>query len=89
MELMSCVVGGDGEWLELELVRVPTSCLFRVQVDGDDQTVQTQDFGEDENQNHTDEQSGLLGRTADTGVTDDADGETGGQTREADSQTST
>lgn len=65
-----------------------SSSLFRVQVDGDDQTVQTQDFGENEDQNHTDKQSGLLGGTADTGVTDDADGETGGQTREADSKTS-
>lgn len=66
-----------------------SSSLFRVQVDGDDQTVQTQDFGENEDQDHTDEQSGLLGGTADAGVTDDADGETGGQTREADSETGT
>lgn len=64
------------------------SSLFRVQVDGDDQTVQTQDFGENEDQNHTDKQSGLLGGTTDTGVTDNADGETGGQTREADRKTS-
>lgn len=70
--------GGDG-W----------SSLFRVQVDGDDQTVQTQDFSENEDQNHTDEQSGLLGSTTDTGITDDTDGETGGQTGESYSQTST
>lgn len=65
------------------------SSLFRVQVDGDDQTVQTQDFSENEDQNHTDEQSGLLGSTTDTGITDDTDGETGGQTGESYSQTST
>lgn len=65
------------------------SSLFRVQVDGDDQTVQTQDFSENEDQNHTDKQSGLLGSTTDTGITDDTDGETGGKTGEAYSQTST
>lgn len=65
------------------------SSLFRVQVDGDDQTVQTQDFSENEDQNHTDEQSWLLGSTTDTGITDDTDGETGGQTGESYSQTST
>uniref|UniRef100_A0A8W7P8J1 Uncharacterized protein n=1 Tax=Anopheles coluzzii TaxID=1518534 RepID=A0A8W7P8J1_ANOCL len=57
-------------------------------VDGDDQTVQTQHFGENEDQDHTDEQSRLLGSTTDTGVTDDTDGETGCQARETDGQTS-
>uniref|UniRef100_A0A182J1I9 Uncharacterized protein n=1 Tax=Anopheles atroparvus TaxID=41427 RepID=A0A182J1I9_ANOAO len=64
--------------------------LPRVQVvDGDDQTVQTQHFGENEDQNHTDEQSGLLGGTTDTGVTDNTDGETSCQAGETDGKTST
>lgn len=36
----------------------------------------TQHFSENENQDHADEQTRLLGCAADTGVTDDADGET-------------
>uniref|UniRef100_A0A182QBB2 Uncharacterized protein n=1 Tax=Anopheles farauti TaxID=69004 RepID=A0A182QBB2_9DIPT len=70
-------------------VSIGDANLLRVQVDGDDQTVQTQHFGENEDQDHTDEQSRLLGSTTDTGVTDDTDGETGCQTRETDGQTST
>uniref|UniRef100_A0A182MGJ0 Uncharacterized protein n=1 Tax=Anopheles culicifacies TaxID=139723 RepID=A0A182MGJ0_9DIPT len=57
-------------------------------VDGDDKTVQTQHFSENEDQNHTDEQSRLLGSTTHTSITDNTDGETGGQSRETDSQTS-
>lgn len=33
----------------------------------------TQDFGEDEDKNHADEQSGLLRRATDTGITHDPD----------------
>ncbi len=46
----------------------------------------TQDFGENENQNHADEETGLLGRATDAGVTDDADGKSGGQAGQADRQ---
>jgi hypothetical protein len=56
---------------------------------GYDETVQTQDFGENENQNHSDEQTGLLSCASDTCVTDDTDGEAGSETSQADGQTST
>jgi hypothetical protein len=49
----------------------------------------TQDFGENENQNHSDEQPGLLGGSSDTSVTDDTNGETSSHTRQTDRETST
>ena len=49
----------------------------------DDQAVQTEYLGENQNQNHTDEQSRLLSRTSNAGVTDDADRKAGRQTGEA------
>lgn len=42
----------------------------------DDKTVKTQDFGENEDQDHADEESRLLSGSTDTGVTDDSDGKT-------------
>jgi len=56
---------------------------------GNDETVQTQDFGENENENHADEESWLLSGTPDTSITDDTDGETSGETGETDRQTGT
>jgi hypothetical protein len=41
-----------------------------------DKTVQTQDFGENENQNHSNEESGLLSVTTNASVTDNTDSET-------------
>jgi len=61
--------------------------LFRVQVNGHNQTVETQHFGEDENQDHADEQTRLLCCSPHTGVSHDADRETGCQAREAHRQT--
>lgn len=49
----------------------------------------TQDFGENENENHADEETGLLSSSTDTSVTNDADGKPGGQTGQTDGQTST
>lgn len=49
----------------------------------------TQHFGENENQNHSDEQSRLLRGTTDTSITDNANGETSSQTSETDRQTGT
>lgn len=49
----------------------------------------TQDFGKNENENHADEESGLLGSSSHTSVTDDANGETGSKTSETDRQTGT
>ena len=49
----------------------------------------TQDFGENENKNHSDEESGLLCSTTDTSVTNDTDGKTGSETGETDGETGT
>lgn len=49
----------------------------------------TEDFSENENKNHSDEESGLLSSTTDTGITDNTDGETSGKTGKADGETST
>ncbi len=54
----------------------------------DDQAVQAQDLGEDEYENHADVQTGLLGRSAHTRVSHNADGEASGQARQADAQAS-
>ena len=57
---------------------------LRVHEQGDNETVETQDFGENENQNHSDEQPGLLGGSTHTGVTDDSDGESCGHAGQTD-----
>ena len=54
----------------------------------DDESVQGQSFGEDENEDHADEQLGLLGVGTHAGVTDDSDGETSGERRETHSEAS-
>lgn len=48
----------------------------------------TQNFSENEDQNHANEQPGLLGSSAHTSVTDNTNSETSGHTRETDSETS-
>jgi len=54
-----------------------TSCNLDVHHDqGGNETVQTQDLGENQDQNHTDVQFWLLGSSSDTGVTDDTNGKT-------------
>ena len=60
-----------------------------VQQQSNNQAVQTQDFGENQDQKHTDEQSWLLGVTSDTSVTDDTNGKTSSQTGQTDGQTCT
>jgi hypothetical protein len=57
-----------------------------VEVDGDDESVKTQDLGEDEDQDHPDEEAGLLSRTPDPRISHDADGEAGRQTAETHGQ---
>ncbi len=47
----------------------------------------TQDFSENENQNHADEQPRLLRSATDASITNDADREAGGHTRKADGKT--
>jgi hypothetical protein len=49
----------------------------------------TQDFGENENENHSDEQPGLLGGSSYTGVTNNTDGETSSHTRKTNRETGT
>ena len=39
-------------------------------------TLRTQDFGKNEDENHANEESWLLGSTTDTSITDDTDGKT-------------
>lgn len=51
-----------------------------------EQAKRTQDFGENENEDHADEQTRLLGRSAHASVPDDADGEAGSQTGKTDGQ---
>lgn len=45
--------------------------------DGDNESIQTESFSEDEDQNHSDEDSGLLSIGSDTSVTHNSDSETG------------
>lgn len=60
-----------------------------VHEESDDETVETQDFGENENENHADEESGLLGGSSHTRVTNDTNSETSGQTSKTHRQTRT
>lgn len=60
-----------------------------VQNKGDDETVKTQDLSENENQNHSDEEPGLLGSAADTGISNNTDGEASGKTGKTDTETGT
>lgn len=47
----------------------------------------TQNFGENENQDHSDEESWLLSSTAHTSISNNADGETSSQTGQTHGQT--
>lgn len=49
----------------------------------------TQDFGENENKNHSDEEPGLLGSTTDTSITDNTDGKASSKTSKTDRETGT
>ena len=60
----------------------------REQVNSHDQSVETKDLGEDKDQNHSYEQSRLLGRTPNPGISHNADGVSGCETREADCESS-
>ena len=48
-------------------------CGFGIHKQSHDQAVKTQHFGENEDKDHADEKTRLLGRSPDAGVTDDAD----------------
>ena len=64
----------------------PPPFLFGVEIDGDDQSVQTQDLGEDENQDHSDEEPRLLRRSSDSCVAYNSDCVACGETRETDGE---
>ena len=63
--------------------------LFRVQVDGDDETVEPEDLCENEDEDHSHEQSRLLRGPAHARVAHDADGVAGRETGQTDGQTGT
>jgi hypothetical protein len=74
----------------------PACCLarhgagrLRVHEKGDDETVQTQDLGENENENHADKEARLLRCTPDTSIADNTDGKTSSETSETDGKTGT
>lgn len=51
--------------------------------------VRTQDFGENENQNHSNKETRLLSGSTDTGITDDTNGKASSETSKTDRETST
>ncbi len=55
------------------------AALPRVQVDGYNKSVETQDLGENEDEDHTNKQSGLLSRSSYSGISDDSDSVPSGQ----------
>ncbi len=57
--------------------------LFGVQVDGDDEPVEPEHLGEDEDEDHPDEEPGLLRRPPHSRVSHDADGVAGRQAAQA------
>jgi len=64
-------------------------CCPSVHDKSNNETVETQDFGKNENENHADEKSGLLGSSSYTGVTDNTDSKASSETSETDRETST
>ena len=52
-------------------------------------TVQTEYFGKDQDEDHTDEQTGLLRRSSYTRITNDTNRESGRKPRETDGETRT
>ena len=62
-----------------EVVRLAVCFGAGVHEQSHNQPVQTQDFSENENQNHSNVESGLLSRSSNTCITDDTNSETGAQ----------
>jgi len=73
----------------VEYLRASTLGTLGVHEQGNNETVKTQDFGENENQDHSDEQPGLLGGSSHTGVTNNTNGETSSHTRKTNRETGT
>jgi len=62
--------------------------VFRIQINGHNQAVQSQHFSKNQDKDHAYEQTGLLGCTTYTSITNNSYSKASGQTREANSQTS-
>lgn len=60
--------------------------LFGVQVDGNDEPIKTQHLSENEDQNHSYEETWLLGCASDTGITNNTYGKSSSQPTESYSQ---
>jgi hypothetical protein len=82
--LADTTIVGDADRLAL----VITTSLG-VHEQGNNESVKTQDFGENENENHSDEQPGLLGSSSYTSIAHDSNGETSSHARQTDGETGT
>lgn len=60
------------------------AALLRIQVDGDDEAIETQDLGENEDEDHAHKQSRLLRSTTNSNITNYADGVPGREAWKAD-----
>lgn len=58
--------------------------LLRVQINCHNQPIQSQHFGENQNQNHSHKQPRLLGRSSDTSIAHNSDRKTSCQSRKSD-----
>lgn len=74
------------EWDNLRARDVAASGLG-VHDEGNDEAVKTQNFGENENEDHADEQPWLLSGSSDTSVTDDTDGKSSSEPSKTDGKT--
>lgn len=64
-----------------------TMRLLDGQNETNDETVQSQSLSENEDENHTSEEKGLLSVGADSSVSDDTNGHTGSETGQTDRET--
>jgi len=60
-----------------------------VHEEGDDETIKTQDFSENEDQDHANEESGLLSGTTNTSITHNADSESSSKASQTNGKTCT
>lgn len=84
---MNCDIWEDGACRPCLAVHIGLS--LRVHQQSDNQSVQTQHFGENENENHADKETGLLSGTTHASITDNSNGKAGGETGQTDGKTST
>lgn len=66
-----------------------SSDFFGGKKQGDDESVETEDFGKDEDEDHSHEQLRLLSHAPDSGISDDSDGKSGSQAGQSDAETCT